>query len=408
LKSRSATRSARTAAILALADWHDGSAEFLDDALARHRPSDERDAALARELALGAARHGLLYDALSDRFLRGKRQPPALRHALRIGAHQLFALDRVPPHAAVAETVESLKAAGERKLVPVANAVLRKLAALRREQREGPGPLGRLGEEDQPRDLATRRSLPQALYDELRESLPDGDESAIAALDAIPHLCTRTRPGQPQPQGASVLRREGAWTWWDDPQEALRGPVADGLCVVQDRAQGEVIELARPRAGELALDLCAAPGGKSLALVDAGCRVVSADVSADKVAGMREPAARLAQNGARPALAAEAFDLVLVDAPCSNSGVLARRPEARWRYDRRRLEALERLQRSLLNSAARLVAPGGRIVYSTCSLVRRENQGIAHRLDGWRILGECTTWPDEWRGGGYAALLVRS
>ena len=85
--------SARAAALLALGDWQDRGGEFLDETLARHRPADDRDAALARELALGAARHGLLYDWLSDRYLKGRRQPNELRHALRIGCHPLLALD---------------------------------------------------------------------------------------------------------------------------------------------------------------------------------------------------------------------------------------------------------------------------------------------------------------------------
>jgi 16S rRNA (cytosine967-C5)-methyltransferase len=99
---------------------------------------------------------------------------------------------------------------------------------------------------------------------------------------------------------------------------------------------------------------------------------------------------------------------VIVDAPCSNSGVFARRPEARWRYDERALASLASLQRALLASGSALASPGGRVVYSTCSVDPHENQGIAHGLGGWRILAEERTWPDAWQGGGYAALLVRS
>src|SRR5262249_45014075 len=121
-----------------------------------------------------------------------------------------------------------------------------------------------------------------------------------------------------------------------------------------------------------------------------------------------EPCALIVQNGKTPALAAAAFDVVLVDAPCSNSGVFARRPEARWRYTREALTSLGDLQRQLLSSAARLAKSDGKLVYSTCSVSPRENQGIAHALDGWRILREQTSWPDQWQGGGYVAVLVKS
>jgi 16S rRNA (cytosine967-C5)-methyltransferase len=116
----------------------------------------------------------------------------------------------------------------------------------------------------------------------------------------------------------------------------------------------------------------------------------------------------LLQDGMRPALANGCCDLVLVDAPCSNSGVLGRRPEARWRYQAKTLAQLAVLQRRLLQTASTLVRSDGRLIYSTCSVTPAENQGIAHNLDGWRILKEQRTWPDKWQGGGYVAVLVRS
>ncbi|MBA3707991.1 MAG: hypothetical protein H0W83_04110 [Planctomycetes bacterium] len=400
-------RGARDVAYQALAALADGRIDRLDEHLDRHAPDDGRDAGLARELALGAVRYQRLYDQIAARFLKPGPQPPPLLITLRLGCHQLFALDRVPPHAAVHETVEVLRATGHRKLVPVANAVMRRLSELRLETRTGEGPLGRISAEDQPTSAAVRHSIPDLLLDDLREALPGSEDDSLAALNILPHLCTRTRPGRPLPVGASILKRDGVLTWWDDPQEALRGPVADGVCVVQDAAQGEVVRLSAARPLDLVLDLCSAPGGKSVALADRGCRVIAADLSIVKLRAMKEPPLRLAQDGLVPALL-PAFDVVLVDAPCSNTGVLARRPEARWRYDRTNLASLERLQYGLIRAGASLVAPGGRLVYSTCSLTRRENQGIAHRLDGWRLLGEQSTWPDAWRGGGYVAVLVRS
>ncbi len=381
-----------------VADWIDA------------RGLDQRDTALARELSLGVVRHRALYDFIAATFLRPGPQPPELLRTLRLLCHQLFALDRVPAHAAVDASVELLHRAGMSKLAGVANAVARKLVTVRDPERHGDGPLGRIPERMLPGDPAVRHGLPKLLVADLRPYLPGPEDESLAALNRVPHLCTRQRPGKPAPVGASIVRREGPWTWWDDSNEALSGPVAAGHAVVQDRSQGVVLDLTGARPGELVLDLCAAPGGKALALLDRGCRVIAADTAYDRLRTVRNAlggdSRLLVQDGRRPALAA-AFDLVVVDAPCSNSGVLARRPEARWRYDEAHLATLDVLQRQLIASGAGLVAPGGRLVYSTCSLSPRENQGVAHRLDGWRLLAERITWPDPWQAGGYAALLVR-
>ncbi|MCK6489538.1 MAG: rRNA cytosine-C5-methyltransferase [Planctomycetes bacterium] len=399
------TENARSRALAALLALDQGRIDLLDQVLEPPLP-DPREAALARELALGAVRFRRLYDWLCQAFLRPGAQPPPLLAALRLGCHQLFACDRIPPHAAVGATIDALRDAGHGRLGGVANAVLRRCAALRQEERRGEGPLGRLAADHQPAVPAVRHSLPDLLVEHLAPLLVPG-ERELAALDEQVPLCTRSRPGVPPLLGRSIVRREGAWTWWRDPAEALAGPVADGRCVVQDASQGEVVAAARPRPGELVLDLCAAPGGKSRAFADAGCRVVSAELQAAKC---RELAADrftvVRADGRRPPFAAGSFDVVLVDAPCSNSGVLARRPEARWRYSPETVASLAALQRALLAAAAPLVRPGGRLVYATCSLTPAENQAVAQGLPGWRLLAERLSWPGAWTAGGYVAVLV--
>jgi 16S rRNA (cytosine967-C5)-methyltransferase len=329
---------------------------------------------------------------------------------LAIGAHQLFALDQIPPHAACATSVELLRRNHADHLTGVANAVLRKLAALQQAERSGPGPLGRLPVEQWPEDPAVLASLPDALVGDVRAELGEQPRERLLALNQLAPLCTRTRPGMSPPAGQGILRQDGEWTWWEDAQAAL-AEVAQGRCVVQDRAQGQVVAISAARPGELVLDVCAAPGGKALAFADRGCRVIAAEVNLARLPRLRQnlgSAPLVAQDGRRPALAEGAFDVVVVDAPCSNSGVLARRPEARWRYHRGALKELARLQRSLLERSATLVRPDGKLVYSTCSVTPGENQGIAHQLTGWRILAEHRGWPDQWQGGGYAAVLVRA
>lgn len=397
---------ARDLAWRALEAWEEGRAETVTETIETGQNA-ARDLALARELALGAVRWLRLYDRLCDTFLKPGLQPPPLRRALRLGCHQLLALDRIPPHAAVDSTVDLLRRHRHPRLGGVANAVLRRIAGLRQEDRQGDGPLGRLKPEDQPAGTGIRHSLPDLLLEDLLPVRPGRGEADWEALSLPAPLCTRTIAGCGPPAGRSILRREGEWTWWDEPQEALGGPVADGRCVVQDPAQGEVVLAARPRAGDLVLDLCAAPGGKARALAERGCRVLAGDVAGRKMHRLPASLPRLVADGRRPPFSAGIFDLVLVDAPCSNSGVLARRPEARWRYDRAHLQRLETLQKALLSAAAPLVRSGGRLVYSTCSLSPRENQVVAQGLPGWRILAERLTWPGPWHGGGYVAVLVR-
>ena len=400
---------ARLSAWCLIDDWLMGRCERIADGIIG--TAGGRDVALARELALGVVRWQRLYDALTAPLLRPGDQPRALRIALRLLCHQLFALDRIPARAAVHATVAAAKTAGAGHLAGVVNAVGRRLAELVLPERQGDGPLGRLAREYWPRLPGECHSLPDLLVNHLAACMPDQAHISLAALNLMPPLCTRTRPGRPSPRGAGIIRQEGEWTWWSDPHLALSGPVADGLCVVQDHAQGEVLAAARVRPGERVLDLCAAPGGKSLAFADAGCRVVAADVNPHRLprlkANLTGAASLILADGLRPALADRAFDLVLVDAPCSNSGVLGRRPEARWRYTRETLAGLEELQRALLSSSAALVAEGGRLIYSTCSLSPCENQQLAQSLPGWRLLSERLTWPDAWQGGGYVAVLVR-
>jgi len=400
----------RTAALRALISLERGVMPHLSEWDAAEVGLEGSDAGLARELILGCATHARLYDWLSDRFLRPGPQPAELRIALRIAAHQLLAFDRVPPHAAVATAVEALRRIGCPHLTGVANAVARRIGELRLEQREGDGPLGRLPFDQRPESEAVRHGLPDLLIQDLGDGLPEPRDAQLAALNRRPHLCTRTRPGAPSVHGSSILRREGAWIWWGDPHEALRGPVADNRCVVQDRSQGRVadaiLQTAKDRPGDLVLDLCAAPGGKSTGMRDAGLVVISADVSSSKVTEMPGDLLRVVSDGLAPAFT-PGFEVVLVDAPCSNTGVLGRRPEARLRYDRKHRDQLIDLQSELLSAAAALVVPGGRLVYSTCSICPPENEGVAHNLDGWRVLGQHLQWPNEWEAGGYYAVLLK-
>ena len=284
---------------------------------------DPRQRRFATELVYGTTRMRRACDALVDRFVTQPPDPPT-RTLLRLGAYQLAFTD-VPDHAAVAETV-SLAPRRTRGFV---NAVLRRVAATPMTWPPGWAQL----------------SYPDWIGDTLTAEL--GAADALAALERMNVApAVNTRP--------------------------------DGY--VQDESSQWVAAAVAGQPGELVLDVCAAPGGKATALAATGATVVAADVRPARTRQVAENAARTGTDVAvvtadarrapfRPHCAAA----VLLDAPCSGLGVLRRRPDARWRVTPADAAALAALQRQILTAAADLVRPGGRLVYSVCTLTAAES-----------------------------------
>jgi len=285
-------------------------------------PADRR---FVTELVYGTTRMRRACDALVDRFVA---TPPdaATRTLLRLGAYQL-AFAGVPPHAAVGETV----GIAPRRTRGFVNAVLRKVAAAPIESMVWPSDAARL-------------SYPDWIVDRLRDELGDDANGALERMNATPPVTVR----------------------------------ADGY--VQDESSQWVAAAVGGAAGELILDVCAAPGGKSTAIAASGAFVVAADRRASRARIVRENVGRLGlaapvvvADGCAPPFAAGSFDAVLVDAPCSGLGALRRRADARWRITAHDVGELAELQGRLLNSAAQLVKPGGRLVYSVCTMTAAES-----------------------------------
>lgn len=287
---------------------------------------EPRDRHFTTELVYGTTRMRRACDFLVDRFLT-RDLDLRVRNALRLGAYQLHML-RMPPHAAVGETVEVAPKAA-RGLV---NAVLRRVA-------------------DNPvawPDEATRLSYPDWIVDALTTDL--GGEAAAVALDVM-----NTAP--------PVTER------------------ADGY--VQDRASQWVAEAVGAARGQRVADVCAAPGGKATMLAASGAIVIAADIRKGRVGLIRSNAPDLpviVADAARPPFPASSFDRVLVDAPCSGLGTLRRRPDARWRIDAAAPIRLAAVQRSLVDAAVPLLRPGGSLVYSVCTLTDAETVGIDDHL----------------------------
>jgi 16S rRNA (cytosine967-C5)-methyltransferase len=342
---------------------------------------------LASELAYGTLRRLLRIDwVVGSRLSRPLGRTPAGALALlRLGAYQLL-FTRIPPHAAVSETV-ALAGSRERGFV---NAVLRRVAS--------DPPVWPSGSSDA--DVSVRSGLAEWAVGELRRQLGDEAEEAAGGLAERAPLTVRTNTCR-----TTVGDLEHALA--DAGVEATRGSVhtdslvvdggapaelpgfEEGWFAVQDQASSFVVRALGPQPGELVLDACAGPGGKTghiACLVGPTGRVVAADASPTRSGLVRDQLSRLglrahvlAQDARRPALGGS-FDRVLVDAPCSGMGAARRRPELLWRPGKEELPTLARLQVSIASSAAELLRPGGRLVYAVCTFPGVETDAACEAL----------------------------
>lgn len=325
---------------------------------------DARDRALVTELVYGTTRMRRACDWLIDRFLLDDLEPK-VRSALRLGAYQLT-YTRIPAHAAVSATVDVVPA----RVRGLANAVLRRVA-------DNPVDPDAAPEVGGWPDLATRLSYPDWIIDRLIAEL--GEADAVAALAAM---------NEP----AVVHER------------------SDGY--VQDLASQAVVESVDCAPGMRVVDVCAAPGGKATALAGRGARVVAVDRSRNRARliagntdrlGLSDRIQVVVADGRSLPLRPDSADAVLVDAPCSGLGSLRRRADARWRINPDDVDRLAALQRDLVVAGARLVRPGGVLVYSVCTLLAAETTEIDAHLAANRpdvVADPVTTpWTPFGRGG---------
>jgi 16S rRNA (cytosine967-C5)-methyltransferase len=360
LPARAAALDLLTSALARRAGLEEGLAHPALTALA------PRDRAFARALVMATLRRlGPIDQALQARL---KRPPPdRVVQILRLGVAQLFALE-TPPHAAVSSAVDLAEGRKEsRAFKGLVNAVLRGLV------REPP----RL---DDPERLA-----PPWLYARWRAAFGEDAAGAIAALIAE-EPATDLTPKNPAQAQTLASALEGEALAGGTVRTSRRGDVAawpgfaEGAWWVQDAAAAVPARLLNLQAGETALDLCAAPGGKTLQLAAVGAKVTAVDRSAPRLK-------RLSENLARMGLAAEvvtadaaewtdarSFDAVLLDAPCSATGTFRRHPDVLWAARPSDVASLGAVQSRLLDAAARRVRPGGRLVYCVCSLEPEEGE----------------------------------
>jgi 16S rRNA (cytosine967-C5)-methyltransferase len=394
----------------------------------------EPDRRLAHELAAGVLRQRSVLDQqLAPLISRGWTSVAAeLQDILRLGAYQLTALQRVPPHAAVDTSVALAKDAGGARAAGFVNAVLRRLTRA--------APATPPAAADHVTALATEYSHPLWLVRRWVAWFGEAETEGLLrwnntrprlvlqpARERLETLVGRWRAEgievEPAPYGAGLITSRSR------PGDLPGYP--EGHFIVQNPAQALLTQFAAPPAGAAVYDACAAPGGKTIALGRESGMLVAGEVSPARARRLAENVARagsgrehvVVADGRRPPV--RPVEAVLLDAPCLGTGTFARHPDARWRVTPEALARIERLQAELLESAAAVVAPGGLLVYSTCSLEPEENrmqveQFLSAHSDFQRDPGTAIAAPlltqegdlmilpqRDWMDGAYAARLRR-
>jgi len=320
---------------------------------------DSRDAGLAAEIVFGVLRYRGQLDFLIEHY-SGRRQKldVEVRIALRMGIHQLRYLERIPPHAAVGDSVDLVKRAHKRSASGFVNAILRQVD---RDPVAWP-------------DREVALSCPEWLLARWEKQF--GAEAAVAI----------------------------ARTALEEPEKHTRG------CRQQDIGAQSIVPLLALEAGMSFLDVCAAPGNKTAQALESDVHATACDLHFHRLAQMKNLDARLVLlDGTQPLPFARRFDRILVDAPCSGTGTLGRNPEAKWRFNPCDLSDLQARQIALLKNAYELLAPGGVLVYSTCSLEPEENEEVvAAAVPADVVAGTMRRLPGRDAGDGFFAAVIKS
>ena len=385
------------------------------------------DRALCHELVLGVLRWQLFLDATVEHFSkrRIKSLDAAVRIALRLGLYQLRFLTRIPESAAVNESVSLVRAARLSSATAFVNAVLRRAV---REPEYDPA----AGASDLFEKIAIETSHPVWLISRWANSFGIEEAEAFArANNTVPPTAFRVvanRANQSEilsrlsAAGAALESSDivnGAWRV-SGATSLLREMSAAGEIYLQDEASQLVADAMEVKRGERVLDLCAAPGGKTTLMADRAADavfIVAADRSATRMATVVSTMRLHELKSITPVIldATEqlpfvpgSFDRMLVDAPCSGTGTLRANPEIRWRLEPTEFARFAQQQKRILSRAVEVLKPGGRLIYSTCSVEREENEEVVATLNQFRVLKTIRTWPQrEGTDGFFLSILEK-
>lgn len=395
-----ADKNVRRAAVSALRAWAKGHA-YADSLIERHAVRNHlsaSDRAFFKTILLGVLKNRSLLDHWIGLFRKGKLDPET-RDVLRVGFFQLLIL-RTPDHAAIYETVECAR----RPVQGLINAVLRKAAHCRMKLLRDMGDI----------EMPILFSHPHWMWKQWKKLY--GKDNAVALMDWN-NLPAETfyRPNllNPPPEGAP------------EPKHAHEA-AETGHYYITDPSTTHAPEMLAPKPGECVLDACAAPGGKAIhlaGLMQNRGRLICTDSNEKRLPRLRE---NLERCGVEVAEVSEHdwmepapekwygfFDAILLDVPCSNTGVLRRRVDARWRLQKADLEELVKIQKAILAEGVKCLKPGGRLVYSTCSIDPMENIELVTQFSEENpdlSLGEfkqVLPFKDQ-TDGAFAAVLLRN
>jgi 16S rRNA (cytosine967-C5)-methyltransferase len=368
-----------------------GRGDSIAPALEHHRLKlSLQDAALATEIVYGTLRRRAQLDWL---ILAASGRPqlppdPEVVTVLRLGAYQLRFLDRIPPHAAVSESVDLVKRHGKGSASGLVNALLRKLPPLPESWPDDP----------------TRLSIPAWLLDRWRRvwGHPAAEAAAAAALETPP-VYIRVRSSFGRPENTEPTELDGCYR--------TTGPTPAGVRI-QDIGSQWVGSLLGAEPGQKVLDLCAAPGNKTAqALESSPALVVSCDASPRRLhemarSGLAHGARLVRLNASQPLPFGRSFDRILVDAPCSGTGTLARNPDIKWRLAENDIARHAARQKSILLNALACLKAGGRLVYSTCSLEPEEFAEVLCAAASGRQIETSCRLPGREPGDGFQAAVI--
>ncbi len=438
---------ARELALLSLSEWESGSGK-IDTILDRQLKGaglDSRDVALTQNLVYGILRLKGRIDWVLEQYVKGgfKSLPLPIRTALRLGLYQIDFLDRIPPRAAVNESVTLAGRYGHKGTAGLVNAVLRNiLTGLRPDFPDI--------ERDPIDHVSVVYSHPRVLVARWIERY--GLENTITLCEynnTVPRFVVRANGLSVTTEGlVSALGSQGVETrpgrYFDECVELVGvGDItrltsfAGGLMQVQDEGTLVAVKLLDPKPGERVIDVCAAPGGKTTYIADlmrGRGRILAFEISRSRAKMLRANTERLhvpnceVLCGEATSDVTDAADAILVDAPCTGTGTLSRRPDSRWKFDLRardrtegEIEDHERYhprgilsrqasrQLRLLLQAADMTREAGRIVYSTCSLEPEENERVVEQFlmkrDDFVLDNASGYVPDMFVDGGYARIL---
>ncbi|MEG0438111.1 MAG: 16S rRNA (cytosine(967)-C(5))-methyltransferase RsmB [Solibacillus sp.] len=355
---------------------------------------DAKDRGLLTELTYGTLQHKLTLDYYLEPFIRGKVDI-WVRWLLRMSLYQMHYLTRIPAHAAVNEAVEIAKRRGHQGIASMVNGILRSIL------REGVRSTDLITGDNE--RLAIETSHPQWIVDRWVESYGFDvtrdmlQENNIAPLQTVRVNTTKATVEQV----LTTLEREGVKArrseympeciHLESGQAARTGAFRNGLITIQDESSMIPATVLNPQPGMKVLDMCAAPGGKTTHLAEKMQNeglILATDLHSKKLDLIDENTTRLGLDIVQTApldgrkaagiLPAESYDAILVDAPCSGLGVMRRKPDIKYTKREEDLESLQSIQLAILENAVQLLKTDGRLVYSTCTVDRRENEGTVN------------------------------